>query len=104
MDIINVWALGEFIVLICLSQILLRILDHLQFYVCIKGKGDPDSPPRTPHHKSFHPPIMTENDGNEGEVTPVMVPVQKPPSRTNSVTTSQASKGSSSGYVTVMQH
>ena len=67
-------------------------------YDFFEGKGDPDSPPRTPLHKSFHPPIMTETDGSEGEVTPVLVPVHKPPSRTNSVTTTQAIKGSSSGY------
>jgi len=70
--------------------------DLVRFLTAI-GKGDPDSPPRTPLHKSFHPPIMTETDGNEGEVTPVLVPVHKPPSRTNSVTTTQAIKGSSSG-------
>ena len=77
----------------------ISISNQLIIFCSIIGKGDPDSPPRTPHHKSFHPPIMTEADGNEGEVTPVMVPVHKPPSRTNSVSTSQTGKGGSSGYV-----
>eukprot|EP00795_Rhopilema_esculentum_P004641 gene4641-20920_t len=74
--------------------------DLVRFLTAI-GKGDPDSPPRTPHHKSFHHPIMSETDESEGDVTPVMVPVHKPPSRTNSGSSTQLAKaGGNTGGTT----
>eukprot|EP00794_Sanderia_malayensis_P008016 gene8016-8875_t len=65
--------------------------DLVRFLTAI-GKGDPDSPPRTPQHKTFHPSILKDEDNNEEDITPVMVPIHKPSTRTNSSSSAQFSK------------